>query len=97
MVNSILNSDINYPEIKKLDSDDSDYDASLYEANILGVDVIFSKGIETPHTDQECIFLEVNSRPYLKMHEYPRHTKKEDLSPFYERLDALAIEDANLY
>ncbi len=70
---------------------------TLFEANILGVDVIFSKGIETPHTDQECIFLEVNSRPYLKMHEYPRHTKKEDLTPFYERLDALAIEDANLY
>jgi D-alanine-D-alanine ligase-like ATP-grasp enzyme len=70
---------------------------SLFDANILGVDVIFSKGIETPYTDQECIFLEVNSRPYLKMHDYPRHTKKEDLTPYYEQLARLTIEDANVY
>lgn len=44
MVNSILNSEINYPEIKKLDSDDTDYDASLYETTILGVDVIIALG-----------------------------------------------------
>jgi D-alanine-D-alanine ligase-like ATP-grasp enzyme len=70
---------------------------TLFDANILGVDVIFSKGIETPYTDQKCIFLEVNSRPYLKMHDYPRHTKKEDLTPYYEQLDRLSIEDANIY
>lgn len=70
---------------------------TLFDANILGVDVIFSKGIETPYTDQECIFLEVNSRPYLKMHDYPRHTQKEDLAPYYEQLDQLSIEDANIY
>ena len=44
MVNSILNPEINYPEIKKLDSDDTDYDASLYETTILGVDVIIALG-----------------------------------------------------
>ena len=44
MVNSFLNSEINYPEIKKLDSDDTDYDASLYETTILGVDVIIALG-----------------------------------------------------
>jgi len=70
---------------------------TMFDANILGVDVIFSEGIETPYTDQKCIFLEVNSRPYLKMHEYPRHTKKEDLAPYYKQLDSLAIEDVNLY
>jgi len=44
MVTSILNSDINYPEIKKLNSDDTDYDASLYETSILGVDIIIALG-----------------------------------------------------
>lgn len=70
---------------------------TMFDANILGVDVIFSEGIETPYTDQKCIFLEVNSRPYLKMHEYPRYTNKEDLTPYYERLNDLAIEDAHIY
>ena len=44
MVNSILNPEINYPEIKKLDSDDTDYDASLYETNVLGIDIIIALG-----------------------------------------------------
>ena len=44
MVNSILNPEINYPELKKLDSEDSDYDASLYENTILGIDVIIALG-----------------------------------------------------
>jgi len=34
MVKSILNSTINYPEIKTLDLDDKDYDATQYEYNI---------------------------------------------------------------
>ena len=44
MVNSSLNPKINYPEIKKLDPEDSEYDASLYEINILGIDVIIALG-----------------------------------------------------
>ena len=44
MVNSILNSDINYPELKKLDSEDKSFDASMYEVNILGVDVVIALG-----------------------------------------------------
>jgi len=37
MVQSLLNPSINYPEIKILDKDDIDYDATLYQSNILGV------------------------------------------------------------
>jgi len=44
MVNSILNPDINYPELKKLDSEDKSFDASMYEVNILGVDVVIALG-----------------------------------------------------
>ena len=44
MVNSILNPKINYPELKKLDSDDKHFDASMYEINILGEDVIIALG-----------------------------------------------------
>ena len=44
MVNSILNPKINYPEIKKLDPEDIEYDASLYEITILGIDIIIALG-----------------------------------------------------
>ena len=40
MVQSILNTNVNYPEIKKLDPEDNDYDASMYEINILGIDIV---------------------------------------------------------
>ena len=36
MVKSILDNTINYPEIKKLDKNDLQYDASVYEIEILG-------------------------------------------------------------
>ena len=36
MVKSILNNNVNYPEMKKLDPEDKDYDASMYEINVLG-------------------------------------------------------------
>jgi len=45
---------------------------ALFKANILGIDAIFDKGIEFPHDEQTTIFREVNLRPYLKMHDYPR-------------------------
>lgn len=43
----------------------------LFDANILGIDAIFTEGIGKSYRDQECILLEVNSRPYLKMHDVP--------------------------
>ncbi len=69
----------------------------MFNANILGIDVIFEKGIETDYRDQKCIFLEVNSRPYLKMHDYPRYGKKEDLSGYFEELDQLDISQADVF
>ena len=69
----------------------------LFDANILGIDVILEKGIEFDYRDQKCIFLEVNSRPYLKMHDYPRYGKTEDLSAQFEQLDALDIKQADTF
>lgn len=69
----------------------------LFDANILGIDVILEKGIETDYRDQKCIFLEVNSRPYLKMHDYPRYGKKEDLSHYFDELDQLNIGQTDVF
>ena len=69
----------------------------MFDANILGIDVIFEKGIEHSYKDQKCIFLEVNSRPYLKMHDYPRFGEKEDLTPYFQKLDQLDISNADTY
>lgn len=44
MVNSILNSKINYPEIKKLDPEDKSFDASMYEITVLGIDIVIALG-----------------------------------------------------
>jgi len=68
-----------------------------FNANILGIDAIFEKGIDIPHTDQKVIFLEVNSRPYLKMHEYPRYGKKQDLSQYYDILNTIEIQQKDIY
>ncbi|WP_022942061.1 cyanophycin synthetase [Psychromonas hadalis] len=69
----------------------------LFDANILGIDVILEKGIEIDHREQKCIFLEVNSRPYLKMHNYPRYGKAEDLSLHFDELDKLEISQSDIY
>jgi len=69
----------------------------LFDANILGIDVILEKGIEFDYREQKCIFLEVNSRPYLKMHDYPRYGKAEDLSAQFAQLDALDIKQADTF
>ncbi len=69
----------------------------MFDANILGIDVIFEKGIETDYREQKCIFLEVNSRPYLKMHDYPRYGRKEDLSSYFEALDRLEINQTEVF
>ncbi len=70
---------------------------SMFDANILGIDVIFEKGIEEDYRDQKCIFLEVNSRPYLKMHDFPRYGKKEDLTTYFDELDQLTISQAEIF
>lgn len=70
---------------------------TLFEANILGIDVIMEKGITVDHRDQKCIFLEVNSRPYLKMHNYPRYGNAEDLSEYFDELDKLEVSESDVY
>lgn len=69
----------------------------LFGANILGIDAIFSEGIEKSHHEQDCILLEVNSRPYLKMHHYPRYGVKENLEPYYARLARIPVEEPDIY
>ncbi|PKF60808.1 cyanophycin synthetase [Psychromonas sp. psych-6C06] len=70
---------------------------ALFDANILGIDVIMENGINQDHRDQKVIFLEVNSRPYLKMHNYPRYGKAEDLSAHFDALDKLEISQSDIY
>jgi len=70
---------------------------TLFDANILGIDVIMEKGIDIDHREQKCIFLEVNSRPYLKMHNYPRYGEAEDLSGYFDDLDKLDIKQSDVY
>ena len=70
---------------------------SLFDANILGIDAIFKEGIEKSYKEQECIFLEVNSRPYLKMHDVPRYGEREDLSADYDKLSKLQIDKQDIF
>jgi len=67
------------------------------DANILGIDAIFEKGIETSYKDQKSIFLEINSRPYLKMHDYPRFGTKHDLQPYYQTLNQIKLSDSGIF
>lgn len=62
-----------------------------FDSNIFGLDVIFEKWVHVDFDKQKCIFLEVNCRPYLKMHHKPRYWKTPDLTAFYKKLDALEI------
>lgn len=66
-------------------------------ANILGIDVICEHGLEVDFEQQKCIFLELNSRPLLSISEFPRFGKKQDLSVFYQQLDALKIDNKNIF
>lgn len=70
---------------------------SVFKANILGIDAIFTEGIEVPYKKQKTIFLEVNSRPYLKMHDYPRFGAAEDLSGYYKELEKLQIDQQDVF
>jgi len=67
------------------------------DANILGIDVIAEEPLSIDFEKQNCIFLELNSRPYLKMHDVPRYGEKEDLSAYYKKLDELEIENQGTY
>ncbi len=69
----------------------------MFGANVLGIDVIFEQGIEISHKQQKCIFIEVNSRPYLKMHYYPRYGEVEDFSASLAELDELDISDKDIF
>jgi len=69
----------------------------LFDAHILGVDAIFEKGIEQSYRQQKAILLEVNSRPYLKMHDVPRYGQAEDLKPYYDRLNSMAVAQQDIY
>jgi len=68
-----------------------------FNASLFGIDVILESGIEQDYTTQKCIFLEVNSRPYTRMHEKPRYGVVDDLKPFYEKMDSLAVPDTNTF
>lgn len=68
-----------------------------FQANILGIDAIFEEGIEQSYRNQKSILLEVNSRPYLKMHDFPRFGAKEDLSGYYRKLDSLEIDKQDIF
>jgi D-alanine-D-alanine ligase-like ATP-grasp enzyme len=69
----------------------------MFGANVLGIDVIFEKGIEIPWSEQKCILIEVNSRPYIDMHYYPRYGAKEDFSAALQQLDSLDIPDRDIF
>lgn len=68
-----------------------------FDANILGIDAIFKEGIEKSYTVQRAILLEVNSRPYLKMHDFPRFGMVEDLSPYYKKLSRLEVKQRDIF
>ncbi|MFT5706888.1 MAG: D-alanine-D-alanine ligase-like ATP-grasp enzyme [Oceanospirillaceae bacterium] len=69
----------------------------MFNANILGIDIIMEQGIDVPHDQQKCIMLEVNSRPYLKMHDVPRQGNREDLNQYYQKLDNLNISQSDTF
>ncbi|MCH2188867.1 cyanophycin synthetase [Candidatus Gracilibacteria bacterium] len=69
----------------------------LFESNLFGIDVIMEQGIDVDYDKQKCIFLEVNSRPYLKMHAYPRYGQIPDMEKFYKKLDVLEVVDRGVF
>ncbi len=68
-----------------------------FNASIFGIDVIFEKGIEFSYNSQKCIFLELNSRPYLKMHDYPRFGARQSLDKYYQQLNAIQLADSGVF
>ncbi len=70
---------------------------NAFDANLFGIDVIFEEGIEKDYREQRCIFLEVNSRPYTRMHNFPRYGQRENLDDFYQQMDELVIADSDTF
>jgi len=68
-----------------------------FGASLFGIDVILEKGIHIDYREQKCIFLEVNSRPYTRMHEKPRFGQLDDLESFYTEMDNKAVADTNTF
>ena len=68
-----------------------------FDARLFGIDVIFEQGIEQDYRKQRCILLEVNSRPYTRMHSKPRYGNVENLEAFYTQMDALPVADIDTY
>ena len=68
-----------------------------FDANLLGIDVIFEHGIEMDYRKQRCIFIEVNSRPYAAMHNFPRYGEPPDLSAATAELEKLDIADRDIF
>jgi hypothetical protein len=69
----------------------------LFNSNIFWIDVIMEKWIDVDYDKQKTIFLEVNSRAYMKMHEYPRCWNAPDIKPLYDKLDLLEVDGRGLY
>jgi D-alanine-D-alanine ligase-like ATP-grasp enzyme len=80
-------------KISQQNKNDLEQVLSYFNGNILGIDVICAQGIEVDFKAQKSIFLELNSRPFLKMHDKPRYGAPEDLSFFYQKLNQLSIQD----
>lgn len=70
---------------------------NVFDASLFGIDVIFEKGIEVDYREQKCIFLEVNSRPYTRMHSVPRYGEAENLDGFYQHMDSLVVADTDTF
>ena len=68
-----------------------------FAANVLGIDVICQQGLTVDFKRQKTVFLEVNSRPYIKMHEVARYGQKCDLTNFYKKFDQLKIDDKDIF
>jgi hypothetical protein len=79
MVKSILNPNVNYPEIKTLDNEDKNFDATQYEYSILGVDLVIALGQSNySFIDEDIIY-------------YPIYLIKDD--SFFQQIGVFEIKD----
>ncbi|MDD7805270.1 MAG: cyanophycin synthetase [Endozoicomonas sp. (ex Botrylloides leachii)] len=69
----------------------------IFDANILGIDIIMEKGIEHDYDAQKSILLEVNSRPCAEMHHYPRYGERDDISGYLNKLSDLHIKQTDIF
>ncbi|PID59998.1 MAG: cyanophycin synthetase [Gammaproteobacteria bacterium] len=69
----------------------------LFDARLFGIDIILEKGMETDWREQKCILLEVNSRPFTRMHEFPRFGPVDDLADFHHRMKEFKVDGAQTF